>query len=98
MLCQEQTFESNDLMMWQRTSHYLVLPRWNASKSSTLIRQSKQYLVFLCNKCHLLEFCRIVAHPRVLEWHGITDDTSEFYDSFYDEMDSYDAITTYYDS
>jgi len=41
---------------------------------------------------------KIVAHPRVLEWHGITDDTSEFYDSFYDEMDSYDAITTYYDS
>ena len=45
-----------------------------------------------------LEFCRIVAHPRVLEWTGITDDTNEFYDSFYDEMDSYDAIATYYDS
>jgi len=40
---------------------------------------------------------KIVAHPRVLEWTGITDDTNEFYDSF-DEMDSYDAIATYYDS
>lgn len=84
--------------MWQHTSHYLVPPRWNAFKFLTSIQQSKQHPAFLCNNCHLLESCRIVAHPRVLEWHGITDDTSEFYDSFDDEMDSYDAITTYYDT
>ncbi|KAF8640863.1 hypothetical protein AX17_000511 [Amanita inopinata Kibby_2008] len=38
---------------------------------------------------------KIVAHPRVLEWHGFDDHV--ICDEFEDEMDSYEAMATYYD-
>ncbi|KAF8634433.1 hypothetical protein AX15_000883 [Amanita polypyramis BW_CC] len=39
---------------------------------------------------------KVVAHPRVLAWHGITEDVIEIFDDFNDEMDSCDAIAMYY--